>query len=260
MHPPQHALAAPAEARSGLPLDVLGEQPGRLRPRPSAKVAQSSQPPHRAATEQIPPRTRHLRTPCHEAHHDPAQEPRGHRGPIAACHVHRPPRRERLGDGHPVGVLEITAHRQPPRDARDRHLRSARGRKLPAARSSAVASPSRLGLVATITSRTPPCTRPLDQLRHGEIVRTHAVERATTARPARGTRRETLPPARWRRCPRPLPPRRSPPRSRRGSRQITHSASSVRLKHRSHGRTRSPSVSSVCASRRLCSVGCLSKW
>src|SRR6058998_2441476 len=37
-------------------------------------------------------------------------------------------------------------------------------------------------------------------------------------------------------------------------------ASSVRLKQRSHGRTRSLNVSSDSASRRLCSLDCFSKW
>src|SRR5688500_11879421 len=50
------------------------------------------------------------------------------------------------------------------------------------------------------------------------------------------------------------------PASRRASRQIAHSSSSVRLKQRGHGLTFSASVVRAVASRWLCSGDCLSRW
>ena len=82
---------------------------------------------------------------------------------------------------------------------------------------------------------------------------------ATAARRARGRRRGTRRPARSLRCRTPARRRRSGRGSRRGSRQIAQTSSSVRLKHRAQVRTRSPRVTSACASRRLWSGGCLSR-
>src|ERR1700738_2352838 len=50
------------------------------------------------------------------------------------------------------------------------------------------------------------------------------------------------------------------PVSLRASRQMEHKSSSVRLKHRGHGRTLSASVSRAVASRLDCSGDCLRRW
>src|SRR5215204_4961675 len=116
-----------------------------------------------------------------------------------------------------------------------------------------------LGLVARITSRTPPsaarCT-------------SWAMVRSSGPMPSRGERR---PPRTWY-CPRNSPARsiaptsdassttQMTPASRRGSRQMAHGSSSVRLKQREQLCTRLESVVRACARRRLCSGFCFSRW
>ena len=150
-----------------------------------------------------------------------------------------------------VGIpLRFPAHREPTGDAR--HSSHRTDDELAAGRRARSPAPSRLGLVATITSRTVPPLHPSNERKESTVSSsgpTPSIE-GRGGRPARDRARGTPPLRSIAPMSEALLDYADERRGRGADRgKTTQSPSSVRLKHSVHGRTRSPSDSSACASR-----------
>src|SRR5512146_2654897 len=153
LHAAQYGLAAPTEPGMTLPCNVVAKQANVSNAVLATQVTEGRHPPPRTIAEKVAPGALCLLSPDDQPQRKATSQPDGQRR-----HVPRAWHHISLRALIAWAIVTPSAYSRSPPTGRPRAMRVTRGPCPASCRCtySAVASPSRLGFVARITSRTPP--------------------------------------------------------------------------------------------------------